>query len=143
MRLLSIISLHCLQYCDIVSSLHMHMFAGTPGCGTTEGESVDKWAYYFVWFCSAVTDYSSMLEFTESNRTMAKTFVLSYIMQDSKHFQNVVLVGIAHLALAPLIPFCLERSTHLYMCLLLILLTIPTNITFWNSNVLYLAVITF
>ena len=27
-------------FIDIVSSLYMHIFAGTPGCGITDGESL-------------------------------------------------------------------------------------------------------
>ena len=38
----------------------------------------------------------------------------------------------ARLALVPLIPLCLEQSTHLYVYFLLILLAIPTKITFWK-----------
>ena len=34
--------------------------------------------------------------------------------------------------MAPLIPLCLEQSTHLYVLFLLFSLAIPTNITFWK-----------
>ena len=38
----------------------------------------------------------------------------------------------AHLALDPLILLCIERSTHFYVCFLLILLAIPINIKSWK-----------